>query len=135
MPEVVVFWGKHSPNNTVGSSGITSPIASAPYPITGSSNHVNSTFGGWAPGNSTSSNCGTPPSRMIDSFYTAACGSPTFDQDIDNEKIGCLDFSCSDFSASLEDFAQVSITTVLLTMRTLAWLSRVREQLSVEFAM
>ena len=41
---------------------------------------------------------------MIDGFYTATCGSPTFDQDIDNE-IGFLDFDSSDYSASLKDFA------------------------------
>ena len=43
---------------------------------------------------------------MIDGFYTATCGSPTFDQDIDAE-IGYFNFNgTSNFEASLKDLPQ-----------------------------
>ncbi|KAL8966586.1 MAG: hypothetical protein Q9183_003305, partial [Haloplaca sp. 2 TL-2023] len=47
--------------------------------------------------------CGAPPSPEIDGFPTAACNSPTFDEDLD-DTIGYLDFGEGDYSQSLERF-------------------------------
>ena len=50
------------------------------------------------------SGCGEPSSPRIDGLPTAACGSPTFDQDLD-DAIGYLDFSDANFNASIRNFA------------------------------
>ena len=115
MPEVEVTWGTYQPNYKTGNSASSKPNKT--YPNRGTGGHGNFTFGnatnaingtnalnGTNAINATNATCGAPPSRMIDGFFTAACGSPTFDQDIDNE-IGFLNFDSSDYSASLKDFA------------------------------
>ncbi|KAL8669726.1 MAG: hypothetical protein Q9168_005695 [Polycauliona sp. 1 TL-2023] len=57
------------------------------------------------PGNNNSATgaCGPAPSDRIDGLPTANCGSPTFDQDLD-DKIGYLHFDADDYSRSLEKF-------------------------------
>ena len=109
LPEVEFTWGTYhppqDPSSTVPvpSAGPYHPT-SAPYPTNSSSLLSNGTnvINGTNSGNS--SNCGPPPSRMIDGFYTATCGSPTFDIDIDDE-IGYLNFDSADYSASLAEFS------------------------------
>ena len=56
------------------------------------------------PYNNQLDDCGTPPASEIDGFPTAPCGSPDFDQQLDNT-LGSLDFDDSDYSASLRAFA------------------------------
>ncbi|KAG8529121.1 uncharacterized protein KY384_005756 [Bacidia gigantensis] len=103
MPEVEVSWGIYSPSQ--GGTPKTNP-PTPPYPVNG--NHTsgfNSTSGlNDTASGSANSSCGAPPSLMIDGFYTATCGSPTFDADIDAE-IGFLEFDSNDYSSSLENFA------------------------------
>ena len=133
MPEVEINWGTYRPSTDSASSGSTrynkrsnsgsgkpgpgnpghgSPIQRvshrsipAAIPFYGASN-LTSNLTSIPPANSTnSSSCGAPPSSMIDGFYTATCGSPTFDQDID-DKIGYFNFNgTANFEASLKDFA------------------------------
>ena len=80
-------------------SGVTMMSQSVPTP----SGSPYTALGNSSTDNSTSDACGPPPAPQIDGFPTGACGSPTFDKDIDDE-IGYLDFN-SDLGGSLGDFA------------------------------
>lgn len=107
MQEVEIVWGSYRPDNksspatktppesasSIPSSSTTSP----PYNSPGNSSSASS-------GNGANSTCGQPPAPEIDGFPTTACGSPTFDKDLD-DKIGYLEYNESDYSAALRDFA------------------------------
>lgn len=91
IQDVDMIWGTYKPNN---SSAL----------FNSSSSHGPDLYLSDVPHGNQPDDCGTPPASEIDGFPTAPCGSPDFDQQLDNT-LGSLDFDDSDYSASLRAFA------------------------------
>ena len=114
LAEVDVSWGDWKPRENGNytspwsSGGNGRPMTSYGGPRgTGRPGPTATRSGSSGPTSSSSPNknetCGKAPSEKIDGFYTADCGSPTFDRDID-QKIGFFDFT-GDITDELESFA------------------------------
>lgn len=96
--EVAVSWGQYSPT-----SSSQTPKRDDSVPPPSSSGATNAGTPGSTPETGNDA-CGPAPSLLVDGFPSATCGSPTFDQDIDDQ-IGYLSFNQSAFSTSLQEFA------------------------------
>ena len=91
LAEVDLVWGKYKP--TASSAPPASPKAARALLVKRQ-----------APGNSSGGACGPAPSAKLNGLATATCGSPTFDQDLDNA-IGYYEFDVGNYSESLRGFA------------------------------
>ncbi|KIV83450.1 hypothetical protein PV11_05473 [Exophiala sideris] len=119
---VDMVWGNYYPTGSNSSTSIsgsgsgsssnsTAPSGSGSNSTGLSGSGTNSTVGvnGTTSSNSTSnanggSSCGAAPSSTIDGFPAVACGVSDFDTQLD-DVLGYLDFSSTDYDASLEDFS------------------------------
>ncbi|KAI4254492.1 MAG: hypothetical protein LQ352_003067 [Teloschistes flavicans] len=86
LHEVDVIWGQYTPDRS-SHKGYGSNLRQRQD----TSNRANSR------------DCGKAPSSKIDGFPTAACNSPTFDEDLDYA-IGYFDFEEEKYSQSLQEF-------------------------------